>query len=410
MHSSEIKIQINLITNHMSKYRFIQTIIFSLLLVAFISCNGARSAGEENKEEEVIPENIVEMRDDQIKLANIETGSIEMRSLSGTLKVNGTISVAPQNMASVCAPMGGFIKSTTLMPGNAVAKGQTLAIIENQEFVDMQQNYFEAKNKFEFAESEYKRHTDLYKEEVYSQQNLQQVTVDYKTLKAQVKSLEQKLTLIGINPANLHEDDISSSVALRSPISGFVTAVNVNLGKFVSPADVLFSIVNSDKLFLELTLYEKDAAKVAKGQKIKFFINNETEQHDAIILQTGQSVGVDKTYKVYASVLGICKNVLPGMYVNAIIETSGNMVTALPQDAVVSFDDKDYIFIFDKNKEEDGKPFTEYQIIEVHKGVTNNGFIEIVLPEGFNIEAAKVVIKGAYNLLSAKKNAGEMAC
>jgi len=82
----------------------------------------------------------------------------------------------------------------------------------------------------------------------------------------------------------------------------------------------------------------------------------------------------------------------------------------LPSEAIVSFDDKDYIFIFDKNKEEGGKPFTEYKIIEVKKGVTDGGYTEIILPEGFSIETAKVVIKGAYTLLSAKKNAGEMAC
>ena len=87
-----------------------------------------------------------------------------------------------------------------------------------------------------------------------------------------------------------------------------------------------------------------------------------------------------------------------------------NQVTALPSEAIVSFDDKDYIFIFDKNKEEDGKPFTEYRMIEVQKGVTDGGFTEIILPEGFDIKTAKVVIKGAYNLLSAKKNAGEMSC
>lgn len=391
----------------MLKFRYITT----LLLIALIACNGTPKKVEESKEaEEVIPENIVELRADQVKLANIEMGSIEMRSMSGTLKVNGTIAVAPQNLATVCAPMGGFIKNTTLMPGNIISKGQTLAVIENQDFVDIQQNYLEAKNRFEFAEADYKRHSELYKADVYSAQSVQQVTVDYKTLKAQVKALEQKLTLIGINPANLHEDDISSSVVLRSPISGYVKTVNVNLGKFVSPADILFEVINSDKLFLQLTLFEKDADKVAQGQKIRFFINNETEPHDAIITQPGRAIEADKTYKVYANVTGTCKNVLPGMYVNAIIETSGNQVTALPSDAVVSFDDKDYIFVFDKNKEEDGKPFTEYRIVEVHKGVTDGGFTEVVLPEGFDISTAKVVLKGAYNLLSAKKNAGEMAC
>ena len=394
----------------MSKYSIIKTAIFSIMLMGLVSCNGGKKSAAETKPEEVIPENIVEMRGDQIKLANIETGSIEMRSLSGTLKVNGVIAVAPQNLASVCAPMGGFVKSTTLMPGNAVSKGQTLAVLENQDFVDIQQHYLEAKNKFEFAEADYKRHTELFKADVYSEQNVQQVTVDYKTLKAQVKALEQKLTLIGINPANLHEDDISSSVALKSPISGYVTKVNINLGKSVTPADVMFEIVNSDKLFLELTLFEKDADKVSAGQKLKFRVNNGLEEYEALITQTGKSITNDKTLLVYAAVNGVCKNVLPGMYVSANIEESDKTVTTLPSEAVVSFDDKDYIFVFEKEKQEDGKPFIEYRMIEVKKGASASGITEIMLPEGFDMNKSKIVIRGAYNLLSAKKNAGEMAC
>ncbi len=390
--------------------RFISVTILIILQGLLFSCNGDNKANQQVKETEVLPADIVELRADQIKLANIETGTIELRSLSGNLKVNGSVGVPPQNLATVCMPFGGFVRSANLMPGNAVTKGQTLAILENQEFVDIQQNYLEARSKFEFAEVEYKRHTELYKEDVYSQKNLQQVTADYKSLKAQVSGLEQKLALIGINPANLSEDDISRSVAVVSPITGYVKAVNINIGKYVSPTDVLFEIVNSDKLYLELTLFEKDANKMFAGQKIRFFINNETEQHEAVIYQTGKSVSADKTYKVYATVTGTCKNVLPGMYVNAIIESSALQVTALPSEAIVSFDDKDYIFVFEKNKEENGKQFTEYRMVEIHKGVTDAGFTEIVLPDGFDLKATKVVIRGAYNLLSAKKNAGEMSC
>lgn len=394
----------------MPRYTFVNIAVLLVLFEVLSSCGNGKKSTAEAKETETLPDDVVELRDDQIKLANIEIGSIQMRALKGTLKVNGIVNVAPQNLATICAPMSGFVKSTSLMPGNAVSKGQLLVVIENQEFVDIQQNYLEARNKLEFAEAEYKRHTELYKEEVYSQQNLQQVTADYKNLKAQVNALKQKLVLISINPDNLQEDNISRSISLVSPITGYVDAVNVNLGKYVTPTDVMFRIVNNDKLFLELTLFEKDANKVARDQKIRFFINNETETHEAVITQTGQSVNTDKTYKVFAGVTGLCKNVLPGMYVNAIIETSGSQVTALPSEAVVSFDDKDFIFVFDKNKEEGGKPFTEYRIIEVKKGVTDGGYIEITLPEGFNISTARVVIKGAYTLLSAKKNAGEMAC
>jgi membrane fusion protein, heavy metal efflux system len=394
----------------MKRNYFISAIIISTCIIITASCTGDKTTGAENKETEIIPDDIVEMREDQVKFAGIETGSVEMRAMSGELKVNGIVTVAPQNLATVCMPLGGFVKTVCFMPGNAVSRGQTLAILENQEFVDIQQNYLEAKNRLEYAEAEYVRHSELYKEDVYSEKNLQQVTSEYKNLKAEVKALEQKLALIGIDPANLREDNISRSVPVVSPISGYVNAVNVNIGKFVTPSDVLFEIINSDKLFLELTLFEKDADKVAVDQNIRFFINNETEQHDAVVYQTGKSINSDKSYKVYANVTHTCKNIFPGMYVNAVIESPGAEVTALPSGSIVSFDDRDYIFIFDKNKEENGAQFTEYRMVEVHKGVSDGRYTQVILPEGFDVKNAVVVIKGAYNLLSAKKNAGEMAC
>jgi membrane fusion protein, heavy metal efflux system len=394
----------------MLKRYFFKSILILTTIISLVSCSSNKTQQEADKPEEVLPEDIVEMRDDQIKLADIELGTIEMRSLSGMLKTSGTVIVAPQNMATVCAPLGGFITSTNLMAGNSVTKGQVLATLENQEFVDIQQNYLEAKSRFEYAEAEYKRHSELYKEDVYSQKNLEEVTANYKTLKAQVKALEQKLALIGINPAGFQEDNITRSIALVSPISGFIKTVNVNLGKYVSPSEVLFEIVNSDKLFLELNLFEKDAARVQPGELVRFFINNEAEQHEAVISQTGKAISADRTFRVYASVTDICKNVLPGMYVNAIIETAGNEVATLPSAAVVTFDDKDYIFAYEKDKTEKGNAFTEYRMIEIRKGISEDGFIELILPEGFDIQNTKVVVKGAYNLLSAKKNAGEMAC
>ncbi len=395
---------------NMSRNRVIQNVHYALAFILCISCSEKKPSDSNENKTEVLPEDIVEMRYDQIKMAGIDTGSIVFRNLSGTLKASGKVSVAPGSFATVSAPLGGFVKNTNLLPGDRVLKGQSLVLIQNQDFVDIQENYLEARSRLEFAEAEYKRHSDLYKEDVYSEQNLQQVTADYKSLKAHVTALEQKLALIGIDTAQLHEDNITSSVMLISPITGYIKSVNVNIGKSISPTDILFEIVNTDNLFLELSLFEKYAGKISAGQRISFFINNETEEHSAVITQTGRSVDADKAYKVYAAVTKGCKNILPGMYVNAIIENSGNRVPSLPSDAVVSFDDKDYIFLFDRNKEENGNTFTEYRIVEVHKGTSDGGYTEILLPDNFDLRNAKVVVRGSYNLLSAKMNAGEMAC
>lgn len=378
------------------------------LLIALVSCNSGKKA--EVVTEEIIPETIVEMRADQIKLADIQTGAFEERSMSGSIKVSGVVAVAPNSQATVSAPLGGYIKSTNLLPGNPVRKGQVLAVIENPEFIDLQQNYLEAKSKFEFAEADFQRQSDLYKSDATSQKNMQQVTSEYKILKAQLKGLEQKLRLIGISASKLTADNLSSTANVVSPISGFLKAVNVSIGKSVSPTDVLFELVNSDQLFLELTLYEKDANKVANGQHLHFLINDETEEHNATIYQTAKAINADKNYKVYAKVNDNCKNLLPGTYVNAIIEVSGQKVNALPSEAVVNFEDKSYIFVYEKEKTEGGKAFMEYRMVEVQKGVSEDGHVEVVLPSGMEAKGLKVVVKGAYNLLSAKKNAGEMAC
>ncbi|MFN8240895.1 MAG: efflux RND transporter periplasmic adaptor subunit [Bacteroidales bacterium] len=394
----------------MLSFRFFSKAVLSGLLVIAAACGKSGSTGQAEGEGEIIPADIVEMRFDQIRLAGIDTGHIVMKYLGSSIKSSGLVVVPPQNFASVSAPLGGFIKTTSLLPGNPVSRGQVLATIENQEFIDLQEHYLEAKNRLEYADAEYKRHSELFKEDVYSEKNFQQVATDYRILKAQVSALEQKLALVGIDASLIREDNITRTVAIVSPISGIAKTVNVNTGKSVSPSDVLFEIVNTGSLLLELTLFEKDASRTTKGQKIKFYINNETEEHEAEVYQSGGSVNSDKTYKVFAIVKSDCRNVLPGMYVSAFIETSGNIVTSVPSEAIVTFEDKDYIFTFARNKEEEGNPFTEYRIVEVRKGISDGGSTEVILPAGFNISTEKIVIKGAYNLLAAKKNAGEMAC
>jgi membrane fusion protein, heavy metal efflux system len=393
----------------MSKYLSNGIPAIFLAGLMLVSC-GKKDKSAESKTEEILPDDIVEMRADQVSLAGIDTGSIELRALSTSVSVTGKVIVAPGAYATVCAPLGGFVREVNLIPGSRITKGQVLARIENREYIDLQQDYLEARNKLEFAGEEYRRHTELYKNEVYSEQNLQEVTAEYKNLKAKLNALEQKLVIAGRDPRDLTEDNISGTMDLIAPISGYIAEMNASLGRSVTPTDVLFSIVNSDRLYLELSLFEKDAGKVESGQKVSFSINNERELHDAVVMQTGKSVTADQTWKVFARVTDTCHHVLPGMYVNAEIETSERKAICVPSEAVVSFDDKNYIFIPERQKEEQGMMFTEYRMISVEKGISSGGYIEIILPPLFDIQVTKLVVKGAYNLLAAKKNAGEMAC
>lgn len=391
---------------------------FMVLLAASIFAAGCGSSsqtgaheGEHEGEHEELPPNTVEMNDAQIASAGIALGSMEQKMLSTELKVNGLVNVSPQNLVSISAIMGGYIKSTGLVQGSPVSKGQVIAIIENPEFIELQQNYLESKSKLEFAEAEFNRQKELYNENVNSAKTYQNALAEYKSIQSTVFALEQKLRMIGINAKNLDVEKITGSVPIHSPISGYVKTVNVNVGKYVNATDVIVEIVNTANLTLELTLFEKDIDKVKIGQKISFNIPNHPENiMTADIYQVGKSINSDKTIKVYATVGKENKNLLPGMYINASIDTHKESVSALPDEAVLSFDDKNYIFVFYEKKPEGDKVVTLYKLIEVKKGVSEGGYTEVILPKDVKLPESKIVTKGAYNLLSAMKNAGDMAC
>lgn len=383
--------------------------LVSILLLGMISCNSKKKT--EEKEPEILPPNSVELNADQIKTAGIQLGKIETRNIGKTIEANGTVNVTPQNIASVCCPMGGFVKQTNLLNGSLVSKGQTIAWIENLEFVNLQQNYFETKARYEYAEMEYNRQIELFNNNASSAKTSQLTASDYKTLKAQLNALIQKLSILGIDAAKLKEDKISGVLPLVSPISGYVKAVNVNIGKYVNPTDVLFEIVNTKSQILELVLFEKDISKVSNGEKIRFSpTSNHVNEYTATIFQVGKVLENDKTVKVYANIDNPDNLIYSGMFVNAEIETGNNKVLALPSESVVQFDEKFFIFALNGTRIENGKEVTFFEVIEIKKGSEREGYTEIILPEGMDLSNRQIVVKGAYAILSALHNAGEMSC
>lgn len=372
--------------------------------------HSAESAVPAAEEHEELPDDIVELSMEQVSQAGIAYGTIEVRAVGNTIKANGTVQSVPQAMASVSMPFGGYIKMTTLLPGASVRKGQVLATIENAEFVDIQQNYLDTKHRFEYLEGEYQRHQALFKDDVYSQKNVQQTTAEYQSLKTQLRGLEQKLTVLGLDPKSLTEDAITAILPVRAPISGNIASSNVNIGKYISATDVLFTIASTDNLMLALTLFENDARSVESGASVHFTVNNEQHEHSASVYQVGSAISSARTYTAFASVRPPCRNLLPGMYVNARIERGNRPAYVVPEESVVSFNEVSYVFVLERQKQENGKPFVEFRFVKVRKGDSRDGMTEVIPLETVDLAAAKLVVKGAYTLLSAKKNAGEMTC
>ena len=288
-------------------------IVISILFATLIACN--RKQEKENKTETSGNENIVQMTDAQLKNAGIETGKMEQKNVSPILKLTGAVKVPPANIVSISFPLGGYLKSSKLLPGMQVRKGEVIAVMEDQQIILLQQDYLTAIAKLPFFEQEFNRQKELNKSKASSDKLLQQTQADYMGQKILVNALFQKLQLIGVDPSGLNENNISRSVNLHSPIDGFISAVNFNIGKYVNPSDILFEIVDPSDIDIVLNVFEKDVNRLALGQKVIANTNiNPEKKYSAEIFLIGKELSQDRNVEVYCHFHLYDKALLPGMF------------------------------------------------------------------------------------------------
>lgn len=341
--------------------------------------------------------NTVTLTKAQLDLAKLSIGNLSAMQMHKTIKVNGFIDVPPQNMLSVSIPMGGYVKKANLIPGEKVNKGAVLAVLEDASYVSLQQDYLTAKSKLVYLETDYNRQKALNASKSSSDRQFQLALSEFESQKYLVKSLSEKLQLMGIIPAQLSENNISKSIAFKSPMSGYVTKVNVNAGKYVAPTDVLFEIMDPSDLHARLVVFENEATAIKKGNKVKFTENNKPgKTYDAEVHVITPNIEEERTTEVHCDLISKNTGLFPGTFVNAEIELNNVEVQVIPAASVVKWQNKSYVFV--------ETAAATYVMIPVVTGMESKGMVEIV--SGITA-AQKVVIANAYTLLMKLKNSSE---
>lgn len=370
---------------------------YTAVLFLLAACSSKKTA--EKEAQAVAEENIVVMTDAQLRNAGITTGQPVKQLLHSQLRVNGMVDVPPQNIVSVSFPMGGYLRSTRLLPGMHVSRGEVIAVVEDQALVQLQQDYLVARERLGVAEKEYERQKQLNENKVSADKIFQQAEADYHSQKVVVKALGERLRLIGLDPARLSEETISRSVPVLSPINGFVSKVNVNIGKYVTATDVLFELINPDDMHAALTVFEKDLTRVRKGQKVRVsFVDDPATLYDCEVILVTKNVDESRSALVHCHFFTQPKNLLPGMFLTAQIDISSEDAVTLPEAAVVRYDNRQWVF------EAVGE--NRFRMVTVQTGVADQGNLEIVNPSA-EFAGRKFAVTNAYALLSRMKNTPE---
>ena len=381
----------NQIKNSISQKGFL--IILSIIMM---SCNSKNKQDVIEINNSETPEtNLVTITKSQFESSNMKLGSISKQEFNSSVKANGMFDVPPENKATVSAYFAGYVKNISLLPGDAVKKGQVLFTLENPEYVQMQQDFLEAQSKLDYLKADYDRQQTLLADNITSKKSFLKAESEYKMTLAQYQSLKKKLGLMNINPNTLSGETITSTISVLAPISGTVTSIEASKGMFLNPSDVALTVTNTNHLHLELKIFEQDLPLVKEGQPIKIhLLNNSDSIYDGEVHLINKAVNTeDRTINIHGDLVNDKDANLfaPGMYIETDIITRSHLFDALPNEAIVNIENAFYAL----TKQDE----TTYKKVPIAVGLSSNGFTQILNSNDFN-DKTEFVTKGAFNLIT----------
>lgn len=373
------------------------TVLASSLL--FVQCTSSGESESEGVEVETGTSSgpFITVSQKQFETMKMKWGSPKMEEFSEGLSVQGMVKVPVEGIQEISAYFGGYVSGLNKLEGEPVRKGEVLFYLENTDFIRLQQDYLEASSQLNYLKAEFERQETLFGEKIASQKNYLKAEADYQATKAKAESLKRQLALININADQLKPENIRSKVPVLSPIAGFVDAIHLVQGSFLSVGGKAMTVISKEHLHIELVVFEKDAANIHKGQKVLVTIPDLLGKTlEAEVFVVGQSINNERQINVHAHLSDEDEGSLlvPGMFLEAKLIQDPKEAWIVPVTSVVVSEGESYVLV-QREKTEAG---FKLEKIAVNTGLESDDMIEL-LPNEVLDEGRVILTYGGFNLL-----------
>jgi len=333
--------------------------------------------------------NEITLTEPQYRAIGVQLGIVKNETVSSEVRANGRVDLPPENRATVSLPIGGKIRYVKALPGQRVRRGELLATLESFDFIQLQQDYLQNSSQLTFLQKELERQKTLSAENVGARKNYERAQADFAATQALTQSLAAKMKLLGLSVGTLKKNGIASAVRIVSPVNGYITIANINLGKQVMPGEELLEIIDKSHMHIELNVFEQDAPLIQKGQEVRVIPATGQPMQAYVHLVGRMLEGESRSLNVHVHVRDEKREreLIPGEYVTAYIRTGSRAAVTVPPDALVRKGANGFIYIEINNR--------ELRRIPVEIGDTAESG-NIAIKTLVDLNGQKLVTKGAY--------------
>lgn len=324
-------------------------------------------------------ETVFTMTEAAVKLAEIQTSTVEQRIPELEVRLPGRVAADERRVSSITAQFPGRIEELYVdFTGTYVEKGEKLATIYSPELISAQRELLEAaRNK--------QANPGLY------------------------ESTRRKLRLWGLPESEIQRIESSGDITDALPIvatrSGYVTQKNVDAKDYVDEGTVMYKVADFSMLWVLFDAYEIDIGAIEEGDSVDFTVRSYPgKTFEAEITYVDPFIDPEsRTVRVRAEVENPDGQLKPDMLARGTVSGTLNEGEKLmvPQSAVMWTGKRSIVFVEQQSSE---VPSFEPRLVTLGQRAGDYYIIEQGLEEG-----EEVVTNGNFKLDSAAQLADNLS-
>lgn len=222
------------------------------------------------------PSTVVRLNEKESAAVEFETAVASYRPMSSHLQVTGKIFAHQMRKAIVSYPFPARVAVIHVWPGDWVEPGRPLVTLQSEAVGEAKADYFKALADLELAHSNHEREKRLFERGAGAGKNLQAAEAELKVAEAVLNAAEKKLHILGFTEDQVKRagetHEINPLITLFAPIAGTVVENAIVVGGMVDQASEILTLLDPRTLCVAADVYERDIAKVRKGQDVEITV------------------------------------------------------------------------------------------------------------------------------------------
>jgi membrane fusion protein, heavy metal efflux system len=311
----------------------------------------------------------VKLTDEGRKNAGIEIAKAGAGSVSVTLSLPGEVTLNADKTAHVTPRVAGTVKEVKKQLGDVVKKGEVLAVLDSKELAELSGKTRAAQERLKLAKANFARVDKLFQEKIVPEKDYLAAKQALAEAQIDAESTSQMLATTGTGGSGTYN--------LIAPLDGTIIEKHASVGEVLKDDTRVFVIADLSTVWVDITVYTKDLAKVGVGQSVVV----RADGIDKPLVGTISFVGsIAKAEARAAQARVVLQNtegkLKPGLFVTAEVALEqGHAAVVVPDDAVQTVEGSSVVFV-----EEDGQ-FEARKIKTGRVGVSGSDpkiFVEVI--------------------------------